>query len=539
VSKGRILQKWPRNDASSRQKKGVEERVKKRNRLLVFVLLFSLLFSLAAFAEEGRFVKVTAYDVNIRAGAGPETAVIGTADFGDSFEVLGTENDWYRIKFGDGSGWIHASLVKEGTRFSSANQTIEVVEAKEWGVNVRGGASTSYEVVATIGPGSTYPLLQRSGDWVQIRLPDERTGWAASWLVTVSEDKAKTAAKQEQLHATVVADTLNVRREASLSAQVIGTIAQHETVPVIKQSGEWTEIEFQGGTGYVSTEYLRLPGQPVMEAKTPSPAEREVDPQTPVLTLSEQANLRTGPGTNFPVLLTGSPGSRFTIAGKSGAWYQIELEGGRKAWVAGWLAQVEGSPALVPETGVSLDSGLREKTIVLDAGHGGIDVGAVGRQTGVFEKDLNLRLTQMLYHKLVTTGARVVLTRPDDRFVSLQERVDIAVAEQADLFVSLHYNTHDDPALSGSMTFYYSEGGEDHKLAERVQQELVASLGLPDLGARHGDYYVLRENPVTAVLVETAFLTNTKDELATLDPAHQEKAAEGVFRAIVGYLQEK
>ncbi|WP_157722147.1 SH3 domain-containing protein [Tumebacillus avium] len=508
--------------------------MKNRNRLIVLVLLFSLIFSLAAFAEEGRFVKVTAYDVNIRTGAGTETAVIGTADFGDSYEVISVSNDWYQVRTGKGeSGWIHASLVKEGTRFAASNPTIPVVEAKEAHVNVRGGASTSYEIVTTIGPGTLYPLLQHNGDWMQIRLPDERTGWVASWLVTESQNKAKSAAKTQQSQATVVAKELNVREAPSLEAKVLGILQQNEIVPVhAEKAGGWTEITYGGGTGYVATEYLRLPGQALPQAES-----RPGDAAAVQVKLKEPANLRTGPGTNFPVLTAGRAGSQFAVTAKSGAWLQVQLDPDTRAWVADWLTTVSGDLGSLPEEQATLDNRLRGKTIVLDAGHGGFDVGAVGRQTGVFEKDLNLSLARSLYNKLVTTGAHVVLTREDDRFVTLDERVRLAEQEGADLFVSLHYNTNDDAALSGSMTFYYSENGKDHQLAVRVQQELVKSLGLPDLGARYGDYYVLRENQVTAILVETAFLTNPQDELKTKEAGHGEGAAEGLFQAIVGYLQ--
>ncbi|WP_157729430.1 SH3 domain-containing protein [Tumebacillus algifaecis] len=510
--------------------------MKKRNRLIALVLLFSLIFSLAAFAEEGHFVKVTAYDVNIRSGPDTETTVIGTANFGDSFEVISTMNDWYQVRVGkDAFGWIHASLVKAGTRFAAPNPTIEVVEANDVQVNVRGGASTSYEIVTTIRPGTRYPLLQRSGDWIQIRLPDERTGWVASWLVTTSENKAKSTAKSEQMQATVIADELNVRQEPALGATVLGTLQQNELVAVQEERKDgWTEIEYDGRIGYVASEYIRLPGHSILQAES-----RPVEAGLAQVIVKEQVNLRTGPGTNFPVLVSGRAGSQFAVTAKSGAWLQVQIDSEKKAWVASWLTEVQGSLDGVPEVHGSLDSGLRGKTVVLDAGHGGFDVGAVGRQSGVFEKDLNLALARTLYNKLLTTGARVVMTRDDDSFVSLDDRVQIAEREQADLFVSLHYNTHADANISGSMTFYYSENGADHQLARQAQQELVASLGLPDLGARFGDYYVLRENRVTSILVETAFLTNQQDEWSAKEAGHQELAAEGLFRAIVSNLQEQ
>jgi N-acetylmuramoyl-L-alanine amidase len=145
----------------------------------------------------------------------------------------------------------------------------------------------------------------------------------------------------------------------------------------------------------------------------------------------------------------------------------------------------------------------------------------------------------MLYNKLQSTGATVVMTRFDDRFLNLDERVQLSRGNKADLFISLHYNTNADASVSGSMTFYYDESGEDHRLANLVQEELTRSLKLDDLGTRYGDFYVLRENPQTAILVETAFLTNQGDEQAAQDPKAQDRAAEGIFRGIIRYFEEQ
>lgn len=510
--------------------------MKNWKKTLTLIACLSLLFSLVAFAaDDGRYVKVTAYEVNIRSGASTEDPVIGQADYGDSYAVLSSANGWYQVRFGqEQTGWIHASLVNEGGRFQSSNPTIEVVEAKADRLNVRGGSSTSYEVITTITPGATYPLLQTSGDWVQIRLPDERTGWVAKWLVEVREAKAKTSAQEEQHKATVIAAQLNVRSQASLDADVLGVLKQGDIAVVTDHQNDWTEILFHGAKGFVASEFLLMPDQsapPATGADTPQG-------NGPTLTLPEPVNIRSGPGTNFTLLRTGAKGSTFPITGRSGNWYEIALEGGTSAWIAGWLTNVNGTPDSIPVKSHSLDNRLRGKTIVLDAGHGGIDVGAVGPISGVFEKDINLSLTRILYNKLLTTGADVVLTRPDDRYVSLADRVEISRQQAADVFVSLHYNTHPDPKLSGTMTFYYEENGHDHRLAKLMQEELVAAVQLPDLGARFGDYQVLRDNPHTAVLVETAFLTNPEEELIAKDPATQEKAAEAMFQALIRYFEE-
>jgi N-acetylmuramoyl-L-alanine amidase len=510
-----------------------EDHVKNKKRMLILVVSLSLVFSLVAFAaDETRYVKVTAYDVNIRGGAGTEQPVVGHAQYGDTYQVISVQNGWYQVKLSqDQTGWISTSLVKEGGYFATSNPTIETAEATTANLNVRDGASTSYDVITTISPGTTYPLLQTSGDWIQIRLPDERTGWVNKSFIKKDESKAKTIAKAEQQEGTVIADTLNVRSSDSEDAPILGALKQGDIVHVQNKGDAWTKISFQNQFGYVKSDYIRLQGDPTPQAQQP--------PATgngPTLQLNGPTNFRSGPGTNFALLQTGAAGDTFSIVGKSGQWWEIALENGKKAWVANWLVQVSGSSSGVPERNESLDSSLRGKTIVLDAGHGGFDVGAIGGTTGLYEKDATLALTRILYNKLVTTGATVVMTRSDDHFVSLNDRVNISKEKKADLFVSLHYNTNPDPKLSGTITYYYNEQGADHTLANLVEKDLTKSLGLPDLGTRFGDFYVLRENPQTAILIETSFLSNARDEAMAKDQTLEEKAAEGMFQAIVSYL---
>nr|WP_236588061.1 SH3 domain-containing protein [Tumebacillus amylolyticus] len=488
-----------------------------------------------AAAAEGRFVKVIAYDVNIRSGASTEEGVIGHADYGDQFEVVTSENGWYQVQLGKGqSGWIHASLVKEGGRFATSNPVIDVAQSKVESLNVRGGASTSFEIVTTIQPGTTYPVLQQNADWVQIRLPDDRTGWVSKQYVTMSEGKAKPNAQAEQERATVLSDSVNIRADNSQSAPILGTLKLGDLVQVIEEGADWTKIDWQGKEAYVKAQYLKLPGKPSPVKDTLPPSNEQSDV---TLTLQDATNLRSGPGTNFALLETGAAGASYPVTGKSGNWLEVTMKNGHTAWIAGWLPNVSGDLSKLPERGQSLDGVLHGKTIVLDAGHGGYDVGAVGRDTGVYEKDLTLSLTTLLANKLTSTGARVVLTRSDDTFVTLDDRVQISKREDCDIFVSLHFNTNANPNLSGTMTFYYNEDGKDHDLANRIQTQLVKNLGLPDLGTRFGDYYVLRENPRPAVLIETDFLTNSGDEQKAKDPNVQDKAAEAVFQALVDYLK--
>lgn len=130
------------------------------------------------------------------------------------------------------------------------------------------------------------------------------------------------------------------------------------------------------------------------------------------------------------------------------------------------------------------------KTVYIDAGHGGEDSGAVGN--GLFEKDINLAVSEHVTDKLKEEGANPVASRSDDHFLTLEERVAKASANQADLFVSIHVNSGVASA-SGTETYFQSdyEGENSRRLASDIQSQLVSSLQTRDRGVKESDFYVI------------------------------------------------
>lgn len=132
----------------------------------------------------------------------------------------------------------------------------------------------------------------------------------------------------------------------------------------------------------------------------------------------------------------------------------------------------------------------------------------------------------------------MILTRRDDRYLTLQSRVDQAIVHQADAFISVHHNSHENHMINGVITFFYTNGN-DRALAHYIQQEVVKQTGRQDLKARRGNYYVLRQNPQLAILCELGFLSNYGEEMVIRSNDFQEKAAEGIFRGIIKYFQQQ
>ncbi len=174
------------------------------------------------------------------------------------------------------------------------------------------------------------------------------------------------------------------------------------------------------------------------------------------------------------------------------------------------------------------------KTIVLDAGHGGVDMGACGRQ-GVREKDVNLEVTMRLKDLLEESGAKVVLTRIDDTFISLYERPFFANYLFCNLFISIHSNNHTNFNINGIEVYHHSGRPDAKRLADAVLKGLVAKTKLANRGVRANDFCVTRETQMPSILVELGYLSNFQEESLLKTAEFRNKAAEGIFEGIMEF----
>ena len=191
------------------------------------------------------------------------------------------------------------------------------------------------------------------------------------------------------------------------------------------------------------------------------------------------------------------------------------------------------------------------KVIVLDAGHGEPDGGAVGT-TGAKEQELNLKIALLTQEFLEQSGMKVIMTRTDDegiqdsgKTVRQKKRSDMSNREKlmnqsdADLFVSVHMNKFTDPKYSGPQVFYSLNGEQSEKMAKLLQEELIRVLE-PEMHREvkqaTGDIYLLKKAKVPAVLVECGFLSNREEEQKLLSEDYQKKTAWAIYASVVKYF---
>lgn len=191
----------------------------------------------------------------------------------------------------------------------------------------------------------------------------------------------------------------------------------------------------------------------------------------------------------------------------------------------------------VPPVKFTFTAGLKDKVIVLDPGHGGSDPGAVGANK-TMEKTITLAVAQRLKPLLEKAGAKVFLTRNDDRDVfgpnasavdELSARTTVANNNKADIFVSIHINSFTNPIAGGIATYYYQKTPYDALLASSIQGAIAPASGLQNRGINAANFYVIKRTIMPAVLTELGFISNPDEEKLMNTAEFQQKMAQSIY----------
>ena len=175
--------------------------------------------------------------------------------------------------------------------------------------------------------------------------------------------------------------------------------------------------------------------------------------------------------------------------------------------------------------------------VVVDPGHGGKDVGAVGLG-GLQEVDVVLPISLRVAQILQQNGVQVVMTRRSDYFVSLAGRVKIAEKADASVFVSVHANYFGPgrPDISGLETYYYDSGDD---FARTVHRSILRNINVKNRGVRRARFYVLRKSSMPAILVEVGYVSGREDAAKLRSPQYRSSMAEAIARGVLQYLRQK
>lgn len=199
---------------------------------------------------------------------------------------------------------------------------------------------------------------------------------------------------------------------------------------------------------------------------------------------------------------------------------------------------IDTTPGATISDGSSPVNSNGKKVVVIDAGHGAKDSGAVGASRKNYEKTFNLAMALKVESILKQNpNLQVVLTRSDDTFLELKQRVKVAENLKANAFVSIHANSSSSSASNGTETYYQRSASK--AFADVMHKYFAPATGLTDRGIRYGNFHVIRETTMPAVLLEVGYLSNAKEEAILFDEDFQNRVAQGIADGIKEYLGVK
>ena len=249
--------------------------------------------------------------------------------------------------------------------------------------------------------------------------------------------------------------------------------------------------------------------------------------------------------------------SNQVLVGKTGAWATVidvkpgtnvvEIGGVRRTFVVGSLESLGSQEPKRTYTKLEYAADQakphpagkspKEITVVIDAGHGGRDSGALSPH-GLPEKDANLRLAKAVRDELVKRGYKVVMTREDDAFIGLYDRPKVAHKANADLFISIHHNApgYSTNPFEARHQEVYAWNALGERLAKAINVRMAATAPeLPNEGVKHANFVVTRNPEIPSCLIEADFITHPDGECAAWDASRRPRLAAAIADGIADW----
>mgnify|MGYP000364739437 FL=1 len=315
-----------------------------------------------ASVSKGQVVNVTS-TLRVRSAANTNSTVLGTLRNGATFDIISKSGSWYEIKYNGGSGFVHGDYVKEITESSTVSSTGKVVNVTS-NLRVRSGASTSASVLGYITNNTSVSIVGVEGSWYKIKY-NSGYGYVHKDYILVDGSSNNTTngstnnnsnstnngnnASNESNNSSenvinktgyvynVSSGGLRVRKEASTSSTVLGTLYSGNSVNIIGESGSWYKITYNSSTAYVHKDYIteNKPSSGSDNNSTSngsvsngnSSSSEAMNETGVVVNVSSNLRVRKEASSNSLVLGYLLNNQTVTITGKEGNWYKINFNG--------------------------------------------------------------------------------------------------------------------------------------------------------------------------------------------------------------------
>lgn len=248
---------------------------------------------------------------------------------------------------------------------------------------------------------------------------------------------------------------------------------------------------------------------------------------------SETLNVRSGPGMGYGVTGKLSRGTKVITAGTNDTWQYIKSPS-----LTGYVHKDYLAKELSDDMN---EADIAKRYIAIDAGHGGHDPGSSGN--GLVEKQVTLQVAKKVEKALEKRNVKVFMTRTNDTYIALNERVNLAEKAKVDAFVSIHTNSFSSSSANGTETFYSlarssTKVDDSKQLATFIQNRLYKALNTTNRGVKTANFAVLRTT-FPSTLVELAFISNKSDADKLGSEQYQQIAADAIADGIMDYYKWK
>lgn len=417
------------------------------------------------------------------------------------------------------------------------------IEITKENIIARVSPSTDAEQVGQLVVQQEYPILNEKDGWYQIPVDSRTNGWFPTWMLEFDQ----LSSDQNMAAHTLIKTPLYAEKDKE--SEVLVTIPRDRYVTVSNESQGWLRVTYDNQTGYVETRAVALLDRDKVPNIDPRDLDDEYDPQAIQKARQEAEPIAVvryngEPFLPEPNLFTSLSPFYTTTYGQTFKFLEevtspndssidfmkVEDSDGQVGYLESRITALESNS--IGHVTDRTASSIEKAVIMIDAGHGGEDVGATNLSGNIYEKNLTLTTSLKLKEKLEAAGAKVILTRETDEFIELSQRREMSNQEQVDLFISIHYDRGVDE-LRGTTTYYYHEF--DRSLAEQMNQA-ISALPLPNNGVRFGNYQVLRENTRQALLLELGYMSSNEDVNIIQNAGFQDQLSSIITNTIVNYF---
>ncbi len=500
--------------------------------IILIVMLFSIQIPIAEAAPlEGK----TTVNLNLRASPSTGGKLIQTLKKGTTVKYATHNKSWHKVYVKNRVYYASSAYIKRTTGY--ANPKVKPM-AKLQGVtkvnlNVRTSANTKAKIIKTLKKGTSVQYTNHNSSWAKVYL-NGKTYYAAKTYIAQKGAASKPpaakppaakppAAKPPASKPPVVKkeqgytkQSVNLYERALQASPIARVLPKSTAIVYSKYDASWSIVYIGSESFYTLTTGLS-----------------SEKPQTTPIMKPHGSVYTNTPGDVLNVRSSASP--KATILGKLAHSTLVEHYGSKSGF---YKIKYNGKEGYIASTH-TITTKPKMTVIVLDAGHGGRDPGAVNES--LYEKTIVLDVTKRVETYLRSKyGYQVRLTRSTDVYLTLDQRVQTAKTLRGNLFVSLHTNAATTPYAKGVETFYSSSSahsGKSRVLATNIQSNLMGNMsGMTSRGVKTANYYVIRYNTMPSALVELGFISSPQDVTHLRSNASRQRMAEGIAEGIAQYV---